>query len=508
MGAMSLGADIGLVAADVLLELEELRGKLDLGLEEVLRVLVVGGRVAAVLLNVQADGGARGAGAGETHDDAAARGEAGVQALVRRDGAVEVGVGKVASGGDGALCEVGQLRFLVAFAVKRTTNLAANNVRLGDESLELTNDLVGALGVDVLVVVAGEKGTAILRPKVLLDLLDRRSGAGVLDTQGGNNVEPGDDSPQTVLLTDVVTASTEALLTADGQLLGVKESTEELPASGDLVAVETLSLGDKVDGARSGHRASEAVDAVLLEVRNELGVVGNDGQRVARRDEGVGAVNHVAVTIAVRGSTERNVVLVDNLNERMGVGQVGVGVAAVKVGAGNAVLCGAGEAKLLLEDGLAIGASDAVKTVKEDLEVGVRGKELLDGVKVENILEHRGIVGRAVNNLDLESAVGLGADSSNVDIGDGGELVGGQGLGRLKDLVRNGLGGGATVGKVVLDTEVVLGAYRYKCLVVSAPGHVGWNLPPGLWLAVRRIPPVALRRRMTWLAAGVDRIPF
>lgn len=33
-------------------------------------------------------------------------------------------------------------------------------------------------------------------------------------------------------------------------------------------------------------------------------------------------------------------------------------------------------------------------------------------------------------------------------------------------------------------------------------------LPPGLWLAVRRIPPVACLLRMIWLAAGVDRIPF
>lgn len=46
----NLGADIGLVAADVLLELEELGGKLDLGLQEVLGVQVIGGGVAAVLL--------------------------------------------------------------------------------------------------------------------------------------------------------------------------------------------------------------------------------------------------------------------------------------------------------------------------------------------------------------------------------------------------------------------------------------------------------------------------
>lgn len=32
--------------------------------------------------------------------------------------------------------------------------------------------------------------------------------------------------------------------------------------------------------------------------------------------------------------------------------------------------------------------------------------------------------------------------------------------------------------------------------------------PPGLWLAVRRIPPVALRARMMCETAGVEKMPF
>lgn len=78
-----LGLDVGLVTADVLLELEQASGELDLLLEEDLCVEVVGGGVAAVLFQIQADGGTRGAGTGETNDDAASGGELGVQALVR-----------------------------------------------------------------------------------------------------------------------------------------------------------------------------------------------------------------------------------------------------------------------------------------------------------------------------------------------------------------------------------------------------------------------------------------
>lgn len=75
-------------------------------------------------------------------------------------------------------------------------------------------------------------------------------------TNASNDVEPCNDSPQTVLLTDVVAAGTETLLTADAQLVVVEQSAEELPAGGNLVAVQTLSLGNQVDGARGGHATS------------------------------------------------------------------------------------------------------------------------------------------------------------------------------------------------------------------------------------------------------------
>ena len=39
-----------------------------------------------------------------------------------------------------------------------------------------------------------------------------------------------DDGPDTILLTNVVRAGTEGLLTTDGELAGVHQVTEELPA--------------------------------------------------------------------------------------------------------------------------------------------------------------------------------------------------------------------------------------------------------------------------------------
>lgn len=292
----------------------------------------------------------------------------------------------------------------------------------------------------------------------MLDLRDARRDVRMRLADASDDVEPGDDGPQPVLLADVVAARAEALLAADGQLVGVEERAEELPARGHLVAVEALGRGDEVDGAGGRHAAREAVDALFLEVGDELGMVSNNRQAIARGDEGVGAVDHVAVAVAVAGGAEVDVVRVDDLDEGVGVGEVGVGVAAVEVGRGDAVLGAVGEAELALEDGLAVGAGDAGEAVEEDLEVLVLGEEALDQVEVEDVLQHLKVVGDGVDDLDLEGAVGASADRGDVDLGDVGDFVGGQGFGDLEDAVRDGLWGWTAVGEVVLDTEVVLWA--------------------------------------------------
>lgn len=85
----------------MLLELEQLSGKGNLFLEEVLGIEVVLGSIAGVLLDVQADSGTGRASTGETDNNAAARGEAGKEALVGGDGAVKIGVREVTGTGDG-----------------------------------------------------------------------------------------------------------------------------------------------------------------------------------------------------------------------------------------------------------------------------------------------------------------------------------------------------------------------------------------------------------------------
>lgn len=158
--------------------------------------------------------------------------------------------------------------------------------------------------------------TAVGSPEFTLNGCDARFLArGELLRNGSNDVQPRNDSPKTVLLTDVVASSAETLLSANAELAGIEKVAEELPAGGDLVALQALGLRDKIDGARSGHTSGQTLDTVLLEVRNLLRVVGNDGKRITRGNEGIGTVNHVAVTITIAGSSELDAVLVNRSHE-------------------------------------------------------------------------------------------------------------------------------------------------------------------------------------------------
>lgn len=120
---------------------------------------------------------------------------------------------------------------------KLTSNLAANKAGISNEPFQFADDLVGAIRVDIFIVVASEESAAVLGPEVLLNLLDGRCHARVLNTQGSNDVQPRDNGPKAIFLTNVVTASSETLLAADGELLCIEEGAEELPAGGHFIAV-------------------------------------------------------------------------------------------------------------------------------------------------------------------------------------------------------------------------------------------------------------------------------
>ena len=401
--------------------------------------------IALIFLDIQPDGSTTASRPGQTHNQTAAVIELNIQTLVLGNAAVKISVGEVArvndlSAGDGA-------------ANKRALVVDGFLAQRG-------NKFVRAVRIDVLVVVTGEESAAVGFPELSLDRGNARCFVGLLLGDAGDDIQPCDDSPDTVLLTDVVGAGTEALFTADGHLLVVEEVAEEFPACRDFVALQALGLGDAVHGAGGGHRAGEAVNAVLLEPGDKLCVVSDDGERVARGDEGVGAVDHVAVTVAVGSGAEVDAVLVDGLDELVRVHEVRVWVAAAEIGLGDAVHGAAGgKAELVDEDVDAVGACYTVHAVEEDLEIGVLLEEAADEVEVEDLLHHGDVVLGRVDNFHLEGAIAAGADCGGVNLGEVDVLVGGEGLRDLVDLIGDLFRGGRAIGKVVLDAKVVIRTY-------------------------------------------------
>ena len=273
----------------------------------------------------------------------------------------------------------------------------------------------------------------------------------------------------------MVRSGTERLLSTDRESAGVHQVSEELPSSGDLEDLESLLLGDQVNGARGGHGPGETLDARLEVGDGLLGPVGNDGDRVGGSDERVLSVDHVSVSITVRGSSKLDVLLVDSLDEVVGVGQVGVRMRTAKVGERHAVLDRRlVESEGLDKDGSTVRASDTVQGVEQDGRLGGSVVEpVLDHVKVKDRLEELEVVGDGVHDGDLEGAVLKLANLGQVELGSLGyvscdncathvgkvdRLVLLDVLGDLVDAVGDVLGSGTTIGSVKLDTKVVVGS--------------------------------------------------
>lgn len=79
----------------MLLELQQIRGKRDVRLQEVLRIHAISLWVGAVLFNIQADGSTAAARARESEDNAAAVIEFDVKTLVFADTTIEIGIFEV-----------------------------------------------------------------------------------------------------------------------------------------------------------------------------------------------------------------------------------------------------------------------------------------------------------------------------------------------------------------------------------------------------------------------------
>mmetsp|Transcript_12633 Transcript_12633/g.26643 ORF Transcript_12633/g.26643 Transcript_12633/m.26643 type:complete len:642 (+) Transcript_12633:206-2131(+) len=437
-----LGDDGGGLAAGELLQLGHLEGEGDEVGQALLGVQPVLALVRLVLLNVQADGGARGAGAGEAEDDARAVGEDEAQALALGHGPVD-GVG---------VLEVIRNGHLVVAHLRARRALRLDLADVVHHGLRL-------VGLAALVVVAREKVAPERLPVVHGDVLHRHQLAarGHVLVLVRQDAQPRQHRPDAVLLADVVSAGAEGLLAADGELAGVHEIAEELPPGGGLEEGHAHLLRHAVQGRGGGHGARQTLDAAL-EVGDGLGVGGDHGDGVGGGDEEVVAQDHVAIAVAVGRRAKHGRRLAEHgRHQLLRVRQVGVGMSPAKVLEGGVVGHGGlGGAELVAEDGLGVGAGDGVQSVKLHRELGA-GQQALDHVEVEALLEELQVVRDAVDHLHLK-VVKLGhANLGEVDVGDVGHLEGLHLLGVAEDLVGDLLGRGLAAGVVELDAPVLGG---------------------------------------------------
>lgn len=222
-------------------------------------------------------------------------------------------------------------------------------------------------------------------------------------------------------------------------------------------AFQALLLCDLVDLCARGHAPSKALDAALLEVGDRLGrPVGDDSYAVTRSDERALAVDHVPVTVAVTGGTEVDVLAFDPLDKFVCVCQVRIGVASAEVGERYRVLYGSlRETERVDEDSTPVRTSDTVHTVEENFErVRMRLEEVLDEGEVEDGFEELDVVRNGVDDLNVRGTVGEEALLREVDRGKFNDLVAGDRLRLLKDLVGDILRSRTAVRDVVLDAEI------------------------------------------------------
>jgi hypothetical protein len=85
----------------------------------------------------------------------------------------------------------------------------------------------------------------------------------------------------------------------------------------------------------------------------------NHGDRIRGTDECIMAVNHVSVTVSVRGRTKGNLFGIDTFYEGVCISKIGIGMASAKVSARLAVLGGGfRETELGLENADTVWTSD------------------------------------------------------------------------------------------------------------------------------------------------------
>mmetsp|Transcript_45712 Transcript_45712/g.67978 ORF Transcript_45712/g.67978 Transcript_45712/m.67978 type:complete len:327 (+) Transcript_45712:1214-2194(+) len=320
---------------------------------------------------------------------------------------------------------------------------------------------------------------------LLDDIFDRYQGCRGIHIDRSQDGEPRQDGPNTILLTDVVGTSSKGLFSTNERSVvlsivnsfGIHQVSKILPSRGRLKEIKVQVLGNQIDGTGRRHGTSNTLQSSLsTEEGNDIGICGDNSQRIRWSHEELGSQNHVAVSISVGGSTEGGDLAITDINlesllvqshgcdKLLGVCQVGVSVSAIEVVLGNGVdTDGFRLSQFVAQDSLGVRAIHSVHAIVNHRKV-LTTKECLESAKVEDGLQQRNMRFDSRNDFDAHFRRSIGArhcghawfgniDSRKVAC----NLVRLDRLGVFKDGTRHLFWSGSSIFTIVLDTKVFFG---------------------------------------------------
>ena len=311
---------------------------------------------------------------------------------------------------------------------------------------------MGGATVDRLVVVAGVVVAAEALPVLRHDLGHGTAAA-------GQDLQPEEYGPETIFLADVVAAGAKAFFAAEGDAARIEQVAEEFPARGGFKAVDPQLLGHHIHSGAGGHRAGHTGQPSGV-TRRKGGVGGEYGQAVTGIHKTTLADHHVAVAIAVAGGAKAITVATEQqLGEVMGVGEVGVGMAAAKILQGRAIAHRAGgSAQQSFEEPFGIGAGDRMHGIEGDREIAAQ--QIGNLIEIKQALHQGDVVVDPINHLYLHAADLVAARALEADGRCFANAIALQVQAAGVDRIGERFGRGAAVGAIHFDAEVALGASR------------------------------------------------
>ena len=191
-----------------------------------------------------------------------------------------------------------------------------------------------------------------------------------------------------------------------------------------------------------------------------MGVGGEHGETVGRRDEPAAPDDEITIAIAIRGGAKVGPVRAHReVEEMLCVNEVRVRMMAAEVGQRRRVEDRTWRgAKELLKDALRIGAGHRGHGVEAKAKAGF--EQAGDAIEIEQSLHQLRVIGDGIDDLDRPASELQRAEAVEIDIGGVEDAIVRDGLAAGENRLGDFLGGRPAIAGVVFDAEIAVRAAR------------------------------------------------